>query len=405
MNAFLETEVTVFKIKMRMIDLLFFCAMLCLGLAARYPLFNYESGDYYYFLSHWMEECHNAGGFGYISIVPGVSDKSTIDYGCMYQYIIVLLHYLRGLAPDMYLIKWVSVIFDVVCAITVSRITYVVTKNDLTKAMMAFGIAMFLPTTVLNSAAWAQCESIYTSFVLLTFLYFLKGDNRRLFIYFALAYSFKQQTVFILPFMVIMWLKGRIRIRYALWVPVVLGLTMIPALIAGRSPAELLSIYFKQAAQYTRLTMNYPSIYAVVSPDMVTGLRRIIFAGTLSTMAFLGILCYYTFSRKFEITMEYMVTLAIFSIEAALFMLPVMHERYGYVAEILCIVYALTRYRRLAVASALWFIPVITYSRFLYGSTVTALWPLSVCILIAILFIGYDLYCQMKIPEGKISGK
>jgi hypothetical protein len=44
-------------------------------------------------------------------------------------------------------------------------------------------------------------------------------------------------------------------------------------------------------------------------------------------------------------------------------------------------------------------ISVITYSRFLFGSTVTALWPLAFINLAVILAIGYDLYDQMKKAE------
>ena len=42
---------------------------------------------------------------------------------------------------------------------------------------------------------------------------------------------------------------------------------------------------------------------------------------------------------------------------------------------------------------------MITYTRFLFGSTVTILWPLTIAMLVIILVVGYDLYLQMKIPE------
>ncbi len=42
---------------------------------------------------------------------------------------------------------------------------------------------------------------------------------------------------------------------------------------------------------------------------------------------------------------------------------------------------------------------MITYTRFLFGSTVTVLWPLTVAMLVIILAVGRDLYLQMNIPE------
>ena len=161
-DAILDSEIKLGKVVIRMVDLFFLVFMLGLGIAVRLPLFDFVSGDYYHFLSHWMEECHAAGGIGYLGITPSSDGASTINYGCMYQYVIILLHYIPG--NDLHLIKIVSVIFDVVCAVTVFRIAYHVTGGNVRKSSMAFAAAMVLPTVVLNSAAWAQCDSIYSAF-------------------------------------------------------------------------------------------------------------------------------------------------------------------------------------------------------------------------------------------------
>ena len=44
---------------------------------------------------------------------------------------------------------------------------------------------------------------------------------------------------------------------------------------------------------------------------------------------------------------------------------------------------------------------MITYSRYLFGSTVSDVWPLSIAMLITILAVGYDLLLQMKENEIK----
>ena len=94
-----------------------------------------------------------------------------------------------------------------------------------------------------------------------------------------------------------------------------------------------------------------------------------------------------------------MITLVIFTAEVCCFCLPAMHERYGYLPEILTVVYALFSYKRMPVCAALQVITMITYSRFLFGSTVLSLWPLTCAMLVIILIIGYDLYLQMNVPE------
>ena len=182
--------------------------------------------------------------------------------------------------------------------------------------------------------------------------------------------------------------------------PIVIFITMIPAMIAGREFFELLSIYINQVSTYSMLTMNYPSIFMVVSSGLdVESRKMIISAATVAAVAVLGFIAYYVRNRKFSITGTYMITLAIFTIEVALFTLPVMHERYGYLPEVLATVYAVTRYKRLTVLVMMQFVSIVTYSKFLFGTSVEDMWMMSLITLVIIMILGYDLYSQMKTQE------
>ena len=110
-------------------------------------------------------------------------------------------------------------------------------------------------------------------------------------------------------------------------------------------------------------------------------------------------ICKCMYKKRFKITDKFMITLVVFTAELCCFCLPVMHERYGYLPEMLAVVYALYSYKRLPICAFLQVISMITYTRYLFGSTVTSLWPLSVAMLTIILTVGYDLYKQMQIPE------
>ena len=399
-DDFFTTEIKIFKHKIPIFDMLFFTILSCLGVYFRLSLFGIRSGDYVKAFADWMRECHAAGGFAYLGIKPGVSEASTFDYNCLFQYVIVILHYIGGSIPDIYLVKSVPVLFDFICAITVFRIVYHITDKNLTKAMMSYGVMMFLPTAVLNSAAWAQNDSIYTAFVLLSLLHFMKRNDNRAFIYLAFAYSFKQQAIFFVPFVVLMWLKNKIKIRYVLWIPVVHVLAMVPAAIAGRSWGDLLGTYGRQVQMFSRLTMNYPSIYTIVSGDLSSAGRKILIsAGTMATVIIMGVLAYYVYKKNFEVTGKYMVTLVVFTAEICCFCLPAMHERYGYIPEVVAVIYAILSIKRVPVCVALQVITMITYTRYLFGSTVLTLWPLSIAMLVVIMVVGYDLYLQMREPE------
>ncbi len=396
-----DLELNFFGVKITIFDFLFGMVIAFLGLFFRFSLYDIQSGDYMTAFADWMKECHQAGGFAYLGIQPGISDASTFDYNCMFQYCIVLLHYIGGGISDMYLVKTLSVVFDYVCAVTVMRIAYHVTGGDVRKALMAFAGILFLPTVVLNSAAWAQNDSIYTAFVLLSFLHFMKKHDCRAFVYLSIAYCFKQQTIFFLPFVILMWLKNKIKIRYILLMPVIHVGAMIPSAIAGRSWGDLLGIYGNQVSMFSRLSMNYPSIYTIITTDLDKPIRKLIIrGGTIATVMIFGALAYYLYRKQFEITYKYMITLVIFTALLCCFCLPVMHERYAYLPEVLAVIYALYGYKKLPICISLQVLSMITYTRYLFGSTVTKLWPLTIAMLVIILVVGYDLYRQMKTTEG-----
>ena len=385
------------KITITFLDLLALMVMTTVGLMFRFSLYDLESGDYVKAFADWMKECHEAGGFAYLGIKPGVSDASTFDYNCMFQYLIVILHYIGGGVSDMYLVKTLSVIFDFVCAVNLARIAFIVTDGNIRKAFMAYFGVLCLPTVVLNSAGWAQNDSIYTAFILLSLIHVMKGNDFRAFLYMSISYGFKQQAIFFMPFLVIMWLKNKLKIRYILVMPVFHVVSLIPSAIAGRSWGDLLGIYGNQVAMFTRLSMNYPSIYTIITSDLDKSIRLLIIkAGVMATILIFGMIAYYIYRKDFEITYKFMITLIIFTAEICCFCLPVMHERYGYMPELLAVVYALTSYKRLPVCAFLQVISMITYTRYLFGSTVTILWPLTVAMLVIILTVGYDLYRQMK---------
>ncbi len=401
-DDYFDTKLKLFGVEIRFFDLLFALIIFLFGMMVRLSVYPIESGDYKGFLVKWLEECDRAGGIGYLGITPGINDESTINYAWMYQYVIILIHYLSSFTEGLFLIKHVSVIFDLVCSVTIMRITYIACDKNAKKAILSFALALLLPTVVINGAAWGQCDSIYTAFALLAILHLIKGNDARMFIYLGLSYSFKQQVIFLFPLLVIMWIKGKIKLKYIFWFPAVLFITMIPALLAGREFSELVGIYSDQVGEYSELTKNYPSIYTVVNQNLDVAMNNVIISmGTLLTISVLGILVYYLRDKIKEINSELTITIAIFTVELCLFMLPAMHERYGYMAEILSVVYAVINPKRLAVCAAMQFVSLVTYSRFLFGSMVHDMWPLTVMLIFVLCYVGYDLYMQLDKTGGE----
>lgn len=55
-------------------------------------------------------------------------------------------------------------------------------KNDKV-FFITFAVVIMLPTVILNSAYWGQCDSIYTTFIILTLLYLYKGKYHGAFVF------------------------------------------------------------------------------------------------------------------------------------------------------------------------------------------------------------------------------
>ncbi len=378
----------------------FIFLMLLLGIAARWMLFDIQSGDYVSFLLPWIEEARGAGGWAYVAIDPLRSQASSFNYSPMYQYIICALSMIRLEIPELYLIKIVSVVFDLLCAIAAYGIVYEASEKDTRKATLAFGVTLALPTVMLNSAAWAQADAIYSFFLLLSLWMLLKGKHFLTWLFFGLSLTFKLQALFFLPFLMIAWLLKKTKLRY-MFVPVILlCVSMLPAYLLGRPLYSLIEVYTAQVNLYKQLSMNYPNIYTVI-PDVINGTLQdqLIRTGVVVTMMLLVMLAYVIYTKTFTVTKQFLLALAVFSMELVVFTLPVMHERYGFAAGLLAMLYGLFGKRRFGIAVGIEALSLATYARFLFSSTVIKLYPLAAVLLLLLLFMAADLWDQMQRNE------
>ena len=108
------------------------------------------------------------------------------------------------------------------------------------------GAALFLPTVVMNSSAWAQCDSIYASLCLGSLHFLIKRRPWLACVMFGLAFAFKLQAVFVAPVLLGVLLINRMRVRALLAVPVAFFAALLPATLAGRSLVTQLLTYPSQ---------------------------------------------------------------------------------------------------------------------------------------------------------------
>ncbi len=382
-NAFdLTLEEPLFKrgaFRLRTVDVVFLMFITTFAVVARAGFFPQVSGDYTNFLSDWFDAIKNAGGIFGIGLDIG-------DYTPPYLYILALLTYLP--ISSLASIKLVSCIFDFILAFTALKTVFHLTKKS-TYAIAAYTAVLFCPTVVLNGAAWAQCDAIFTAFLLLSFYAVLKNRPLQCCIWFGIAFSFKLQAIFFAPIFLYLWLRGKVKLRHLFAIPAVFVASVIPAWLAGRDFFDLLFIYFNQAGQYKNLSKNAPSIWSLLADTQNSGasLFGVMLAGTV-VLLFL----YWLWNAHKSPSDDILLGAVLFLLLVIPFLLPHMHERYFFPADIFAILFACKAPRkRFLIPLCTVTGSLLSYLPFLFGKKPVELTVAALFILAAIVLTGKDL--------------
>ena len=382
-NAFdLTLEEPLFQrsgFRLRTVDLLLLMFLTAFAVIARAGFFPHVSGDYVNFLSDWFDAIKNAGGIFGIGLDIG-------DYTPPYLYILALLTYLP--LSSLTSIKLVSCIFDFILAFTALKTVFHLTKKS-SYAITAYTAVLFCPTVVLNGAAWAQCDAIFTSFLLLSFYSILKKRPWQCGVYFGIAFAFKLQAIFFAPILLYLWLRGKVKLRHLMMIPTIYVISIIPAWIAGRDFFDLLFIYFSQAGQYKNLSKNAPSLWSLLADTQSSGAS--LFAVMLTGAAVLLFL-YWLWNTQKSPTDDLLLGAVLFFLLIIPFLLPHMHERYFFPADIFALLFALKAPRRRFLIPLCTVIgSLLSYLPFLFGKKPAELTVAALFILTAIILTGKEL--------------
>ena len=179
------------------------CALV-LGAAAmviRASYFNIESGDYTTFLAPWTQFFRDNGGFKALAFFPG-------NYNPPYMYFLAAFSYFD--IPELYMIKALSVLFDVLLAWSCLKLLSLYTDSK-ARLLGVFLAVLYLPTVVANGAYWAQCDSIYAFFGIYALYLGMSGRGAAAMISLAACLAFKLQAVFVIPVFFILLLAKKIK--------------------------------------------------------------------------------------------------------------------------------------------------------------------------------------------------
>ena len=334
------------------------------ALLARYPMLKVESWDWFLYLRPWFEKLQAGGGF------PAIKDY-TGDYNAPYVTILALLTYLPFGA--LKLIKLVSIAGDFLLAISAVLLVRELVSDRTKKAfvcLITYALVLFLPTVILNSSAWGQCDAIYTSFVLLALRQLIREKYPSSFIFLGIAFAFKLQAVFILPVFIILYFsKKQFSIFNFLWIPAMNVVLSLPAIIFGGWPVEkLITSYIGQANAQAELLYHFPSIFNFIPFSDASAVSA---WGVLATVVIIGLTLVYILHIKVRWTKEQIMLLAFWCIITMAFFLPRMHERYLFSAEVIGLLIAIVYHKFIAAELVFLISATMNYGIYLTGADFT----------------------------------
>lgn len=303
----------------------------------------FVSYDVKYYFSKWVDYIQ-ANGYW----------KALADPFHLYTgpniYVLAALTYMDPFLSDLVIIK-LTPILGVVAATPIVHQFARRYADPAVPPPVATALFLLLPTVPMNAAQWGQSEIFFTACLIISLFCLLQKKPVLGVLFFGLSISFKLQAMFFAPFLLFMMLRQRVNLAYLALVPVFYVAANVGLLLAGRPFEDVLLIYVRQGAYVDVLSAGAPNPWLLVregldalggqgladamyGPLTVVGLALAGVAGL--SLAWLG-------WRRVALEPYQLMALATLSVAAMPYLLPKMHDRYFFAADVFSFLLAIMK--------------------------------------------------------------
>lgn len=364
-------------------EILFFLMINLLGVIIRLSGVNFVSGDAWSYLLPWYNEIKGNGGLAALG-------KQVGNYGIPYQFLIAVMTYIP--IKWIYLFKILSGIFDFLLAFSCARFVCSLSgRKSNFLFLMVYGSVLILPSIVLNSSIWGQCDAIYVFFIMEALYCLYNGKNIKVFIFIGIAFAFKLQTIFIMPFLIYYYIKEKKFSITNFCISLVAFYVMqLPGIFMGRSLFDPFRIYASQTNYYKSMWSNFMSFWVLIGNNS----ENLSLMAMMLTIGILGIGLLYLLNSTVSMSEpKVFIKILIWSVWTCVLFLTSMHDRYAYLLDLLLTmnVFLDKKFFKYAVVTLLCSLDV--YGNILFGNGVN-IKILSVIYTIAYLLYSYEIFKQ-----------
>lgn len=260
------------------------------------------------------------------------------NYSPPYLYLLSAATLFVGLAEPQAIIRGLSLLITAALGLSL-RSLLLAAGADRQMANLSTFAPFLLPSAIINAAMLGQCDALWTAPCLMAVAAALRRKPGRMLAWCGIAFAVKAQAAFIAPFALGALIGMRTPLRIWLFVPAAYLACMVPALALGWPIEHILSVYLRQSQHFA----GQASVSAANPWLMLTyaGVDRpsliLPFASGLALLAGIAVAALTRTAQPSQL-----LRLALLSALAMPFLLPQMHERFFFLADMLALALALT---------------------------------------------------------------
>lgn len=317
-------------------------ALLVLAAALHAALLDWQTSDALAWFVPWLDHIAAHGAVASLAAPLQVQVEGAgtpANYNPPYLYLLIAASAAHGMLESLTLVKLVSIAGTLLCAACLHALLRVHVGPQ--RALLGALGMLLLPTVALNAAAWGQTDAIWAGLAALAVAAALRERWPLMMLAFGAAVAFKLQAILIAPFILHMMLARRLPVALLGLAALAYALSLLPAWLAGRPALDLALVYLEQARTYQWLSMNAPNPWAFVQAlrlvDYGTGSAIGLALATAAALALAGI------ALRRRLGRTELLLLAVVTAAAMPYLLPKMHDRYFFLADILAFALAVVR--------------------------------------------------------------
>ena len=280
--------------------------------------------------------------------MAGILDPALeYTYSPLHLYVWMLAAALFGSLDTHMVLKGVSLLFELGLITASCGLigTLMPKKEQKFQRFLGFAALWLSPVLIWNVSGWGQTDALFAVFAVLAVWMLLKDKPVWGLVWLGVSLAFKLQAIFLLPLFMMAYFCGRKRfsVLWFLLVPGILVVSGFPMVLVGESPLFAVNIYLGQTDLYSKITYNYPNLYAIMGDalnvdQMILGMHSRV--GLVLCVAAIGSVAVYMMARRKQLSNSTLVLLGAWCVFCCVFFLPRMHERYAIVGELLLVCWA-----------------------------------------------------------------